>query len=626
MRVFLSLYRIFVSVVLATLFLFSYAARAWAADEFRVDLQSSYSVRTDGTTHVALHFTLTNNVSTVYATQYALEVGSTRVENVRVTEGGKTLHTTVTPQSNKTAISFTFADTVVGKDQKHEFTVEYDSRDIAVKTGKILEVSIPKLANGSTFSTYTVTVDVEEQYGPPTIASPQQFTTSIEKGRAFITFADQTASGGVSLLFGKEQIAKMDITYHLENPQEQRGITHIALPSDNTYQRVYYTRIEPPPTHVEQDADGNWLAYYELESKQRLDVQVAGYVVVTLEPRSEAQLLTKHPGEEYVQEQPYWPVSDPHIQKIARQLKTAPAIYEYVVQTLSYNYNRLEQTPQRLGAKEALLHPSNSVCLEFTDLFVTLARAAGIPARSVSGYAYTHNEKLRPLSLVKDVLHSWAEYWDEETGHWVAVDPTWENTTGGVDYFNRLDFNHIAFATHGLSSEKPYPAGMYKYAETDSKDIQVTFVTELPTAEDTFETDMMLHPSALFGLKHDYALTVYNTSLHAVYGVPYSIQTGTATNPLLVKGTLTLPPLSHTTIPVQLPRKELLKARSQTVHVQVANQVFEHDISIKSAISDNLPLLAVTGLVVLCCGLIAFISWRLLVPRRNRKRSVRRKS
>lgn len=54
------------------------------------------------------------------------------------------------------------------------------------------------------------------------------------------------------------------------------------------------------------------------------------------------------------------------------------------------------------------------------------------------------------------------------------VDPTWENTTGGVDYFNKLDLNHFVFAIKGSSSSNPPPAGSYKYFGQDSHDVKVT--------------------------------------------------------------------------------------------------------------------------------------------------------
>jgi hypothetical protein len=113
--------------------------------------------------------------------------------------------------------------------------------------------------------------------------------------------------------------------------------------------------------------------------------------------------------------------------------------------------------------------------MEFTDLFVAIARAAGIPAREAIGYAYTNNPDIRPLSLVLDVLHSWPEYYDREHRVWIPVDPTWGNTTGGVNYFDKLDFDHIVFAIHGISSTYPYPAGFYRENGKTGKSIDVVF-------------------------------------------------------------------------------------------------------------------------------------------------------
>jgi len=150
-------------------------ARIKAAGEFTTSLESTYTVASSGTTHVVQNFTLTNNLSTVYATQYALEVGSTKVRNVTIKEKGTVLSSKVTPYSNKTGISFSFGEKIVGKDQKRSFSVEYDSDDLAIKTGTILEVSIPKLANPITFDQYSVTIDVDGNYGTPSLSTPKVF-------------------------------------------------------------------------------------------------------------------------------------------------------------------------------------------------------------------------------------------------------------------------------------------------------------------------------------------------------------------------------------------------------------------------------------------------------------------
>jgi protein-glutamine gamma-glutamyltransferase len=66
-------------------------------------------------------------------------------------------------------------------------------------------------------------------------------------------------------------------------------------------------------------------------------------------------------------------------------------------------------------------------CSEHALLFVTLARAAGIPARQVGGLMY----------MGDDVKSFGGHAWDEVAldGHWVPVDPSWDETT--------LDAAHI---------------------------------------------------------------------------------------------------------------------------------------------------------------------------------------
>jgi hypothetical protein len=50
-------------------------------------------------------------------------------------------------------------------------------------------------------------------------------------------------------------------------------------------------------------------------------------------------------------------------------------------------------------------------CWDFSDCFVTLARAAGVPSRQVAGWLYAASG------------HVWAEFYREGQG-WQQVDPT----------------------------------------------------------------------------------------------------------------------------------------------------------------------------------------------------------
>lgn len=117
--------------------------------------------------------------------------------------------------------------------------------------------------------------------------------------------------------------------------------------------------------------------------------------------------------------------------------------------------------------------------LNFQIFFIALSRAAGIPARLVEGYANTSNISFKPLTLTEDVLHTWPEYYDEEKKTWIMVDPTWEKTTNGIDYFKELDFDHLSFVIKGVDSENPIPAGSYKSnVVKNQKDVSVIAVSQ----------------------------------------------------------------------------------------------------------------------------------------------------
>ncbi|HEV2865020.1 MAG TPA: transglutaminase family protein [Allosphingosinicella sp.] len=68
-------------------------------------------------------------------------------------------------------------------------------------------------------------------------------------------------------------------------------------------------------------------------------------------------------------------------------------------------------------AAEQALAAGHGVCQDFTHIFIAAARAAGLPARYVSGHLFRRDGK-----LVQEAGHAWAEAWIEDLG-WTAFDP-----------------------------------------------------------------------------------------------------------------------------------------------------------------------------------------------------------
>lgn len=481
---------------------------ALAAD-FLIDYDLQYAVAPSGVTIVTQKVTLTNQQTNLYPKEYTVTIDTEKIQSVIARDSVNLIKPQINKTGGKTEIRLAFNEQVVGIGKQLTFTLRYENLDIARKNGSIWEVNIPGVVDSAELSSYLVSLQVPPTFGPNAYLTPKP-------GAGSRWTKEQMTRGGISAAYGMEQVFAGELTYHLNNSQVAAVKTEIALPPDAAFQKVFIEELDPKPAMVTTDVDGNWLATYTLAPLSSITVRAKMLFAVTLSARPE--WIQEPPNKEkYLEAQQYWEVNDPKIKELAKTYNTPRAIYQYVSNHLSYDYKRVSETPIRRGALGALASPAQAICMEFTDLFIAMARAAGIPAREVVGYAYTTNSKLRPLSLVADVLHAWPEYYDSEHNVWIPVDPTWANTTGGVDYFGKLDFNHIAFAIRGASSSYPYPAGFYRLEGNQKKDVSISFSDrKIPTEQGKLLTIVEFPTRVSAGRVARGELIVENTSGTAI--------------------------------------------------------------------------------------------------------------
>jgi hypothetical protein len=514
----------FISLLLLFTISFSlFAIPIRADDAFAVDVTVTYKVEDSGKTLVTHDITLENLFSTLYATTYTLSLENINAQNVIATrDNGKAINVDSQQNGNELNLKLNFDDAVVGKGSKRHFTISYENGGFATKTGEVWEISIPRLSDQSTFRAYQVNLLVPESFGQEAYISPQPASSSDEGGFKSYSFSkNNISSTGVTAGFGQFQIFSFNLSYHLENPLAINSQTEIALPPDTAFQKVYFSKVDPKPDNVQIDEDGNWLAIYKLTPRQRVDVNVIGSVQIFASyrsfPRPSGAVLNDN-----LLPTNYWQSNNDQIKLLASNLKTPEAIYSFVSKNLKYNTARVQPNVQRMGAVAALQSPDQAICMEFTDLFIALSRAAGIPAREINGYAYTENPLLQPLSLVNDVLHAWPEYYDKDKGAWIPVDPTW-GATSGEDYFNKLDLRHFAFVIHGKSDTEPYPPGSYKLGVNPQKDIYISFGT-LPADRNSIPQISVNTVRNIPFLDTLYSVKVYNpgpASLNVFYPTVY---------------------------------------------------------------------------------------------------------
>jgi len=447
-----------------------------AIDDFTISEDIEYLVSLSGRATVTHQITFTNNLSQIFPTEYKIEILGLSLSDLSASDDEGNILTDFSSKDGISTIKVKFNKANVGKNQNTTIKLIYRIADLAKNKGKTWEIVLPKTFNKSSTKSQ-ISLKTPSEFGSLSFAS---VSAKFEDGLTHnITTFQNNSSSEILIIFGNYQLFDFSLNYHLKNPGLNIVTSEIALIPDTYSQSVFYKSISPSPKGINIDSDGNWLAQYEINPQEELDIIVTGQVKTGLRlPESSKNL------ENYLEPQKFWPLSDPQIQSLLDKVTTPRSIYEYVISTLHYDYNRINNS-SRLGAIEALNNPQNALCTEFTDLFVTLARAKGIPAREIQGFAYSSDQKIKPLNLNNDILHAWPEYYDIGQNSWKAIDPTWGKTTGGIDYFNNLDLNHITFVTHGLNSEYPLPAGSYQKDE-NTKSVFIDFATQDLKYEQTF--------------------------------------------------------------------------------------------------------------------------------------------
>lgn len=534
-----------------------------ASEEFTTSYDVIYRINSSGLTTVNQKISLINKFSNIYATEYTLSVGSLNIQNVRAWDSLGPLGTSISRSHDSTIINLVFNEKVVGKDKTLNFTLEYESLDFASKKGQVWEIIIPKVANIEEIEEYNLTLNVPLILGEAAYLSPKPISSQPPS-----YFFNKTAGAkGIMAAFGECQIFDFKISYYLKNPDMNFKIMQIALPPDTAYQKIIYQKIEPKPEEIIVDDDGNWLASYKLGPKGELKIVTLGSAQIFLKPITGYGLLITD-YKDYLGPQKYWEVDDPEIKNLAKKLKTSRKIYDFVVKTLSYDYQRIGEA-ERLGAVKTLANSHSALCMEFTDLFIALCRAAGIPAREINGFAYTENPRLKPLSLREDILHAWPEYWDEKRKIWIPVDPTWEETTGGVDFFNKLDLNHFAFVIHGMKSNFPQAPG-----EGPQKNVEVTFAKTLAKIKEELKVDFDLPKKAVAGFSISGKVVIKNTGNVAFHNLDLVINS----NRYPIDS---LPSFASRSFPITLAKIHWWQSKVEKITIDVNQYHLEQEISIQ---------------------------------------------
>lgn len=462
-----------VSIALFLIFAIVFSAipkQSFAADEFSYDVASVYRVTSDTNTRVEDTYSVINYSSNKYLDkiQIATPVDDAKNISVEYADGTGIPFTTSIKQSTEqgyeysyTELNIQFTRTLVGLNSRWQFIVSYDTSKLVETKGSAHTVSIPAVPQEGG-NKYSVNLFVPENFGTlhTTGVVPEKVGT--KNGETEYRFNDKKSlEKSSSLVFGDSTIYEVNFNFPLNNESSVPATFTVTLPPNTSGQQVTIAKLDPEPSSTRLDTDGNILADYTVAPRTKTIVStnvvaVVSYIEYNLAASGTKDQIPKELVQKYTSSQQYWPANNSEISAKAKELtkdKTSVAeqvraINDYVVTKLSYNNEKIKYNIRQGGLK-AYQNPDNAICLEYSDLTISLLRAAGIPARMPVGYGYSGS--LKQSSSVTDSLHSWVQAYVPNVG-WMNLDPTWSEK---FKNFGSSDLDHFAFALWGVDDNSP---------------------------------------------------------------------------------------------------------------------------------------------------------------------------
>lgn len=350
-------------------------------------------------------------------------------------------------------------------------TITYDNFGLIEKKGALIDFYAPGFQRNESTSTaeratsysYDTYVNVVKSLPEVNFITPEPTESGITDvyNRYYFDY-EILLNRYIWIQIGRIQYYKFGITETIVATEqadtgytnEYRLIVPRVIDEPQIYQNVMFTTIDPVPSYVETDPDGNLIFIFKVPTNFSGVISINGFAEVG---RNDTPVSAETAGTiydpsiagmaSYVNAAPYWEVSSGQIQSKVRELVGTQKnvyiisndLYDFVISSIDYSKVKRFGLNERQGAL-ATLNGGAAVCMEYSDLFLTLARAAGVPARAVFGYGYDSK-----IQNDQQEAHQWVEVYMPGLKKWVSIDVTWGESgmkmaEGNLNHF----FTHVA--------------------------------------------------------------------------------------------------------------------------------------------------------------------------------------
>jgi len=358
-------------------------------------------------------------------------------------------------------------DSSIGIGQSKEFKIIYSNYGLTKTTGALLDIFAPgfskdyKFENETTRYSYKTTIKLNRNLGEVGFVVPDPAETTIEGDyHVYKISPDSLVGSKIWIQIGKTQYYQFILTQAVKASDTiNKGYFNeysLIIPRDmteaETAQKVFFKKFDPEPKQIVTDEEGNLIATFKMPSHQDGVITVEGYAQVN---KIESQASKANAGVlndidiqemvKYLNPAQFWESDHPEIREKAFELKSEKnniyeiieSNYSHIVDTIDYSEVKRFGINDRQGALKTL-RGGAAVCMEYSDLFLALSRAQGIPARAAFGYGYDAR-----IGEDQQDAHQWVQVYLPGLDEWLSVDVTWGESgpalIGG-------DLNH--FYTH----------------------------------------------------------------------------------------------------------------------------------------------------------------------------------
>ena len=248
---------------------------------------------------------------------------------------------------------------------------------------------------------------------------------------------DSASENEVQLSFNMDYI--FNVTGDVSN------ISFIAtIPQDyKDRQRIINSEFSIEPEKIFSDGPNTYAQFNIENPSPDFEISIMDEIILSqygLDAASNAGNKDFDIGDldKYKEEEKYIESSDEDIMNMARSFKSEDVyalvqeIYNYVMDNMEW----IEYVPEDIGAKAAFIDKQGD-CTSYSDLFIALLRANGIPARIIEGYTAD--------AVDLSIGHNWVEVYFNDIG-WVPFDPTFDDNNGSTSLFNNLDNIYVYFS------------------------------------------------------------------------------------------------------------------------------------------------------------------------------------